>query len=105
MATQEHKVKLRRQVTVWGSFSWGYADVGADVYVALGLVIAAAQGATPLAFAIAGIVYVFVGLAHTELAAAYPVAGGGQYFAFRGMGDFWGWVKLSVRNKPLRGTG
>jgi APA family basic amino acid/polyamine antiporter len=92
MPTQEPKVKLRRQVTVWGSFSWGYADVGADVYVALGLVIAAAQGATPLAFAIAGIVYVFVGLAHTELAAAYPVAGGGQYFAFRGMGDFWGVV-------------
>jgi basic amino acid/polyamine antiporter, APA family len=92
METQEPKIKLRRQVTVWGSFSWGYADVGADVYVALGLVIAAAQGATPLAFAIAGIVYVFVGLAHTELAAAYPVAGGGQYFAFRGMGDFWGLV-------------
>ena len=92
MATQEPKVKLRRQVTVWGSFSCGYADVGADVYVALGLVIAAAQGATPLAFAIAGVVYVFVGLAHTELAAAYPVAGGGQYFAFRGMGDFWGVV-------------
>jgi APA family basic amino acid/polyamine antiporter len=89
---QEAKIKLRRQVTVWGSFSWGYADVGADVYVALGLVIAAAQGATPLAFAIAGIVYIFVGLAHTELAAAYPVAGGGQYFAFRGMGDFWGVV-------------
>jgi APA family basic amino acid/polyamine antiporter len=92
MEVPEPKIKLRRQVTVWGSFSWGYADVGADVYVALGLVIAAAQGATPLAFAIAGIVYVFVGLAHTELAAAYPVAGGGQYFAFRGMGDFWGLV-------------
>jgi APA family basic amino acid/polyamine antiporter len=92
MELQEPKIKLRRQVTVWGSFCWGYADVGADVYVALGLVIAAAQGATPLAFAVAGIVYVFVGLAHTELAAAYPVAGGGQYFAFRGMGDFWGIV-------------
>jgi APA family basic amino acid/polyamine antiporter len=90
MPTAEPKVKLRRQVTVWGSFSWGYADVGADVYVALGLVMAAAQGATPLAFAIAGIVYIFVGLAYTELAAAYPAAGGGQYFTFRGMGDFWG---------------
>lgn len=88
--TDDHKIKLRRQVTVWGSFCWGYADVGADVYVALGLVIAAAQGATPLAFAIAGTVYVFVGLAYTEMAAAYPVAGGGQYFTLRGMGDFWG---------------
>jgi len=86
------KIKLRREVTVWGSFCWGYADVGADVYVALGLVIAAAQGATPLAFAIAGVVYVFVGLAYTEMAAAYPVSGGGQYFALRGMGDFWGLV-------------
>ena len=90
--TLETKIKLRREVTVWGSFCWGYADVGADVYVALGLVIAAAQGATPLAFAIAGVVYVFVGLAYTEMAAAYPIAGGGQYFTLRGMGDFWGMI-------------
>ncbi|MFA0766706.1 MAG: hypothetical protein OXFUSZZB_000034 [Candidatus Fervidibacter sp.] len=32
--------------------------------------MAAAQGATPLAFAIAGIVYIFVGLAYTEMASA-----------------------------------
>ncbi len=88
--TEHGKIKLRRQVTIWGSFCWGYADVGADVYVALGLVIAAARGATPMAFAIAGAVYIFVGLAYTEMAAAYPIAGGGQYFTLRGMGDFWG---------------
>ncbi len=29
---------LRRAVGVWGSYTWGYADVGADVYVALGIV-------------------------------------------------------------------
>ncbi|GBC98868.1 putative amino acid permease YhdG [bacterium HR17] len=86
------KVTLRRHISVWGSFCWGYADVGADVYVALGLVMAAAQGATPLAFAVAGIVYIFVGLAYTEMAAAYPVAGGGHYFTLRGLGDFWGLV-------------
>jgi len=85
------KVKLRREVTVWGvRFVGGYADVGADVYVALGLVMAAAQGATPLAFAIAGIVYIFVGLAYTEMASAYPIAGGGQYFTLRGLGRFLG---------------
>ena len=89
---QPHKTKLRREVSVWGSFCWGYADVGADVYVALGLVMGAAQGGTPLAFAIAGVVYVFVGLAYTEMAAAYPVAGGGQYFTLRGLGDFWGFL-------------
>ncbi|WP_352429266.1 APC family permease [Thermoflexus sp.] len=91
IAQREH-VGLRREVTVWGSFAWGYADVGADVYVALGLVMAAAQGATPLAFLIAGIVYIMVGLAYTEMAAAYPVAGGGHYFTLRGLGDFWGLV-------------
>ncbi|MDW8184133.1 MAG: APC family permease, partial [Anaerolineae bacterium] len=89
-------VGLRREVTVWGSFTWGYADVGADVYVALGLVMAAAQGATPLAFLIAGIVYIMVGLAYTEMAAAYPSAGGGQYFVLRGLGDFWGLVAGSA---------
>ncbi len=89
---KEKGAKLRREVTTWGSFTWGYADVGADVYVALGLVMASAQGATPLAFLIAGLVYIMVGLAHTELAAAYPVAGGGQYFTLRGLGDFWGLV-------------
>ncbi len=92
---REH-VGLRREVTVWGSFTWGYADVGADVYVALGLVMAAAQGATPLAFLIAGIVYIMVGLAYTEMAAAYPSAGGGQYFVLRGLGDFWGLVAGSA---------
>jgi basic amino acid/polyamine antiporter, APA family len=88
--------ELRRDVTVWGSFMWGYADVGADIYTALGLVMAAAQGLTPLAFGLAGLVYVMIGLGYTELASAYPVAGGGQYFALRGLGDFWGFIAGSA---------
>jgi APA family basic amino acid/polyamine antiporter len=87
---------LRRDVTVWGSFMWGYADVGADIYAALGLVIAATQGGAVAAFALAGLVYIMIGLAYTELAAAYPVAGGGQYFSLRGLGDFWGFVAGSA---------
>src|SRR5256886_16024483 len=84
--------ELRRAVGVWGSYTWGYADVGADVYVALGIVMAAAQGATNVAFLFAGLVYVMVGLAYTELAAAYPMAGGGQFYVLRGLGDLWGFV-------------
>jgi len=84
--------ELRRDVTVWGSYTWGYADVGADIYAALGLVIAASQGLAPAAFAFAGLVYIMIGLAYTELASTYPVAGGGQFFALRGLGDFWGLV-------------
>jgi APA family basic amino acid/polyamine antiporter len=84
--------ELRRDVSVWGSFTWGFADVGADTYVALGLVMAYAKGATSLAFALAGIVYIMIGLAYTELASTYPVAGGGPYFTLRGLGDFWGFI-------------
>lgn len=90
------KTELRRDVTVWGSFMWGYADVGADIYVALGLVIGAAQGGAPLAFAMAGLIYIMIGLAFTELASAYPVAGGGHYYALRGLGDFSGFLAGSA---------
>jgi APA family basic amino acid/polyamine antiporter len=83
---------LRRSVTPWGSYSWGYADVGADIFVALGLVFGAAGGASNFAFLFAGFVYICVGLAYTELAAAYPVAGGGQYFVMRGLGDLLGFM-------------
>ena len=53
--------------------------------VALGLVIGAAQGGAPLAFALAGLVYIMIGLAFTELASSYPVAGGGHYYSLRGL--------------------
>lgn len=84
--------ELRRDVTIWGAYMWGYADVGADVYVALGLVMAAARGGAIYAFGFAGLVYILIGLAYTELASAYPVAGGGPYYALRGLGDFWGLI-------------
>ncbi len=84
--------ELRRAVTIWGSYAWGYADVGADIYVALGLVVGAAMGAANVAFAFAGVVYVCIGLAYTELASAYPVAGGGQFFVTRALGDFMGFI-------------
>ncbi|MCL5671389.1 MAG: hypothetical protein M1423_08870 [Acidobacteria bacterium] len=60
---------LRPDVTVWGSYTWGFADT----FVALGLVFAITHGAAPLAFALAGLVYILIGLAYTELASAYPV--------------------------------
>ncbi|HYZ17608.1 MAG TPA: hypothetical protein VE591_14450, partial [Candidatus Acidoferrum sp.] len=62
------KPTLRRSVTPWGSFSWGYSDVGADIFVGLGLVLGAAAGGSNVAFLFAGIVYVCIGLAYTELA-------------------------------------
>ncbi|HEV2038342.1 MAG TPA: APC family permease [Candidatus Eremiobacteraceae bacterium] len=90
--TKAPPTELRRSVTTWGSYAWGYADVGADIYVALGVVIGIAAGAANVAFAFAGLVYVCIGLAYTELSSAYPVAGGGQFFAMRALGDFIGFV-------------
>ncbi len=90
--TSGAKPELRRTVTPWGSFSWGYSDVGADIFVGLGLVLAWAAGASNVAFLFAGVVYVCIGLAYTELAATYPVAGGGQYFVMRGLGDIFGFI-------------
>lgn len=94
--TAQAGAELRRDVTVWGSYMWGFADVGADTFVALGLVFAWAQGASVLAFALAGLVYIMIGLAYTELASAYPVAGGGQYFTMRGLGDTAGFIAGSA---------
>lgn len=91
-ALPAHEDDLRRSVTIWGSYAWGYADVGADIYVALGLVMGIAMGYANIAFAFAGVVYVCIGLAYTELAAAYPVAGGGQFFVNRALGDFVGFI-------------
>ncbi len=90
--SEQKQPALRRAVTPWGSFAWGYSDVGADIFIGLGLVLAYAAGASNVAFLFAGAVYICIGLAYTELAAAYPVAGGGQYFVMRGLGDFFGFV-------------
>ncbi|HKV45257.1 MAG TPA: hypothetical protein VJT32_11385, partial [bacterium] len=48
------------------------------------------MGLAPLAFALAGGVYVLIGLAYTELASSFPVAGGGQYYTARVWGISWG---------------
>src|SRR3989442_1621897 len=84
--------ELRRDVSVWGSYMWGYAAVGADIYTALGIITLAALGLAPLAFLAAGIVFALVGLCYAELASSYPLAGGGQYFTLRGLGDFSGLI-------------
>jgi APA family basic amino acid/polyamine antiporter len=58
----------------------GYADVGADIYVAIGLVALFAAGASPLAFLIASITYIATGVAYSELATTYPYAGGAHIY-------------------------
>ncbi len=70
----------------------GYADVGADIYVVLGVIAFFAGVVSPLAFAIAALTYVCTGLCYAELSTAYPVAGGGQYYSMRAFGKIHGFV-------------
>jgi APA family basic amino acid/polyamine antiporter len=83
---------LKRDIGWFGSFSMGYADVGADIYVALGLVAAYAAGWAPVAFIIASITYIATGLAYAELATAYPYAGGAQVYSMKAFNDFAGFL-------------
>ncbi len=83
---------MRREVGWYGSFAMGYADVGADIYVAIGLVALFAGGASPLAFLIASVTYVTTGLAYSELATIYPYAGGAHIYAMKAFNDLAGFI-------------
>jgi len=83
---------LKREVKWFGSFAMGYADVGADIYIALGLVAFYAAGASPIAFAIASITYVCTALSYAELTSTYPYAGGAQVYAMKAFNDGVGFI-------------
>lgn len=90
MAKEEQS--LKRDVGWYGSFSMGYADVGANVFIALGLVALYAGGRAPLAFLIASMTYVATGLAYAELATTYPYAGGAQVYSMKAFNDLAGFI-------------
>jgi basic amino acid/polyamine antiporter, APA family len=88
----EETYELKREVGTWGSFSMGYADVGADIYVVLGVIALFAGILSPIAFCVAAVVYVSTGLCYAELSTRYPVAGGGHFFSLKAFGPFHGFV-------------
>lgn len=75
-----------------GLFSAGYGDVGSSIYYALGVVALAALGATPIALAIAGIIYIFNVFSYAEGGSMIPEAGGSASFARRGFNDLVGFI-------------
>jgi len=83
---------LKKELGLLGSFSMGFADVGADIFLALGLIAAYAHGLMPLALLIAAIVYVTSGLSYAELGAAIPVSGGSSSFGKRAFNPFVGFI-------------
>ena len=83
---------LRRVLGVPGLFSAGYGNVGSSIYYALGIVTLVAMGATPIALAIAGILFIFTALTYAEGTAMFPEAGGSASFARHGFNDSVGFI-------------
>lgn len=78
---------LVRTLNTGGLFSIGYADVGAGIFLALGLVALHADFATPVAIGVAAIAYALTGLTYAELSSTYPQAGGSATYARAAFGD------------------
>jgi len=79
--------RLRRVLGVPALFSAGYGNVGSSIYYALGIVVLVAMGATPVALAIAGILFIFTALTYAEGTAMIPEAGGSASFARHAFND------------------
>src|SRR5213595_1203488 len=64
---------LRRVHGTGALFSAAYGNVGSSIYYALGL--------TPIAFIVAGLIFMFTASSYTEATVMYPEAGGSSSFA------------------------
>ena len=69
-------------------FSAAYGNVGSTPYYALGVTAAFALGLTPIAFLIAGLIFVCTAATYVEGTVMYPEAGGSSSFARHAFNEF-----------------
>ena len=62
-------------------FSAAYGNVGSSIYYALGVTAAFALGLTPVAFIVAGLIFVCTAATYAEATVMFPEAGGSSSFA------------------------
>jgi APA family basic amino acid/polyamine antiporter len=79
---------LERVLGVGALFSTAYGNVGSSIYYALGVVAVFALGLTPLAYVIAGAIFVMTAMTYTEATVNFPEAGGSSSFARRAFNEF-----------------
>jgi APA family basic amino acid/polyamine antiporter len=72
---------LRRVHGTGALFSAAYGNVGSSIYYALGVVASFALGLTPIAFIIAGLIFMATAATYVEATVMYPEAGGSASFA------------------------
>ncbi len=85
--TVRDRGNLHRVLNASQLYAIGYGDVGSSIYYALGVTTLYALGATPLALALAGIVFFCTVLTYTELSTAMPESGGSCSFARHAFND------------------
>jgi APA family basic amino acid/polyamine antiporter len=73
-------------------FAVAYGEIASSLYIALGIVAAAALGLTPLVLLVTGGVFVLVSLSYAEGTAAIPETGGAATFVRRAFNDLAGFA-------------
>jgi len=78
---------LKRVLKVRDLFAIGYGDLGSSIYYALGVTALYALGATPIALALAGVVFACTALTYAEMSSLYNESGGSASFARHAFND------------------
>src|SRR5262245_33991515 len=73
-------------------FAIAYGEIGASIYVALGIVASAALGLTPVVLGVTGLIFLLVSLSYAEGTASMPETGGAETFTRRAFNDLTGFV-------------
>jgi APA family basic amino acid/polyamine antiporter len=79
---------LRRVHGTSALFATAYGNVGSTPYYALGVTAAFALGLTPVAFLIAGVIFVCTAATYIEATTMFPEAGGSSNFARHAFNEF-----------------
>ena len=85
---QLKRATLKRVLGVFDLFAIGYGDLGSSIYYALGVTALFALGATPIALALAGLVFVCTAFTYAEMSSAIHESGGSASFARHAFNDF-----------------
>lgn len=78
---------FKRVLGVFDLFAIGYGDLGSSIYYALGVTALFALGATPIALALAGVVFICTALTYAEMTSAIHESGGSASFARHAFND------------------
>jgi APA family basic amino acid/polyamine antiporter len=83
---------LERVLDAPSLFAVAYGEIASSLYIALGIVAAAALGLTPLVLLLTGAVFVLVSVSYAEGVTALPETGGAATFVRRAFNDLAGFV-------------